>query len=86
MSDTEHLLSNSPEENEAMSASDGKNTGGLLVFRSGNFAPYQGEPLRRADNNADEEAKEEGDEDGILPSVLEQCLEGNVSVNEWPDL
>ena len=86
MSDTEHLSSDSSsDENEAMSTSVGENTGGLLVFRSGNFAPYQGEPLARADNSADEEAEEEeeGDKDGILPSVLEQRLEGNVPVNEW---
>ena len=89
MSDTERLSSDfSSDENEAMSTSVGENTGGLLVFRSGNFAPYQGEPLARADNSAGEEAEEEeeeeeGDEDGILPSVLEQRLEGNVPVNEW---
>ena len=54
MSESEHSSTDSSSEgNEAMSGSDGETTGGLFVFKSGNFAPYQGEPLATA-NNADE--------------------------------
>lgn len=68
MSESEHSSTESSSEgNEAMSGSDGETTGGLFVFQSGNFAPYQGKPLATA-NNADDEAEDEekSDEDGIL--------------------
>ena len=85
MSDNEEILSDfSSEESETVQYSDEEDAEAYFVF-SGDFAPYQGEPLASSgddmeDNGADEE---EEDEDGILPSVLEQRFEGGVVVNNW---
>ena len=71
----------SSEESETVQCSD-EDAEGYFVF-SGDFAPFQGEPLASSgDDMEDNGADEEEDEDGILPSVLEQRFEGGV-VNNW---
>ena len=78
MSDNELCTGESSSEgSEDVSSSDAEDD---YMF-SGDFAPYQGEPLASSEDH-DDDGGEDEDKDGILPSVLER-FKGQVPLYNW---